>query len=76
MIKLPQCPICHKTITAEIARESGCLPFCSERCRNVDLFRWFGGKYAIEEPLSPVQLAVELDRQRADVSRTDIEDDA
>ncbi len=26
-------------------------PFCSERCRQVDYFRWSDGHYAIEEPL-------------------------
>ena len=53
MIKLPQCPICHKTIAGEVAREAAdFLPFCSERCRNVDLFRWSEGKYAIVEPLT------------------------
>ena len=55
MIKLPQCPICNKTIAGEVAREAAdFLPFCSERCRNVDLFRWSEGKYAIVEPLTGV----------------------
>ena len=69
MIKLPQCPICNKTIAGEVARAAvGFLPFCSERCRRVDLFRWFDGKYAIEEPLDPLRLAVEAEKleQRRD----------
>ena len=28
-------------------RASNCLPFCSERCRKIDLFRWFDGRYAL-----------------------------
>lgn len=36
-----RCPICGKPATRE-AR-----PFCSERCRKVDLSRWLGGHYAI-----------------------------
>lgn len=70
MIKLPQCPICHQTIAGETARQSEFLPFCSERCRNVDLFRWFDGKYAIEEPLDPMRLAIEtekLDQRREEL---------
>jgi endogenous inhibitor of DNA gyrase (YacG/DUF329 family) len=35
------CPICGKPAT-EPSR-----PFCSERCRDVDLNRWLSGSYAI-----------------------------
>lgn len=28
-------------------------PFCSERCRLVDLGKWFRGDYAIERDLTP-----------------------
>jgi endogenous inhibitor of DNA gyrase (YacG/DUF329 family) len=40
------------------------FPFCSERCRQVDLFRWAEGKYSITEPLGPqhLDLEAELDR--------------
>ena len=35
------CPICGKP-AADATR-----PFCSPRCRNVDLNRWFSGRYVI-----------------------------
>jgi endogenous inhibitor of DNA gyrase (YacG/DUF329 family) len=35
------CPICGKPTDA------GKKPFCSSRCRNVDLNRWLQGSYAI-----------------------------
>ncbi|MCB1446982.1 MAG: DNA gyrase inhibitor YacG [Rhizobiaceae bacterium] len=35
------CPECDRPST----RES--YPFCSERCRNLDLARWLNGAYAI-----------------------------
>ena len=41
------CPICGKPSQQKYH------PFCSERCANVDLNRWLGGRYAIpaqEEP--------------------------
>ena len=41
------CPICHKPATASAA------PFCSDRCRTLDLNRWFTGGYSVP--------AVELD---------------
>jgi endogenous inhibitor of DNA gyrase (YacG/DUF329 family) len=35
------CPICGKPAT------EASTPFCSERCRDVDLNRWLSGSYAI-----------------------------
>ena len=35
------CPICGKPAVI------GSKPFCSERCRDVDLNRWLSGSYAI-----------------------------
>jgi hypothetical protein len=35
------CPICGKPASG------ASRPFCSERCRDVDLNRWFSGSYAI-----------------------------
>jgi endogenous inhibitor of DNA gyrase (YacG/DUF329 family) len=39
--KTRPCPECGRPST----RES--YPFCSERCRNLDLARWLSGSYAI-----------------------------
>lgn len=36
-----KCPICGKP-AAERFR-----PFCSKRCADVDLHRWFSGRYAV-----------------------------
>ncbi len=44
---MPPCPICQKPST------SAAKPFCSARCREVDLNKWFTGSYAVP--------AVELD---------------
>ena len=41
------CPICHKPTNP------ASKPFCSVRCREVDLNKWFTGSYAVP--------AVELD---------------
>ncbi|TMM48909.1 DNA gyrase inhibitor YacG [Qipengyuania marisflavi] len=35
------CPICRKPRSQEFA------PFCSARCRDRDLARWFGEGYAV-----------------------------
>ena len=41
------CPICHKPVDPRFR------PFCSKRCADVDLQRWFTGKYVI--PGAPVE---------------------
>jgi endogenous inhibitor of DNA gyrase (YacG/DUF329 family) len=43
------CPICKKP--ADIG--SDVFPFCSARCRLVDLNRWMEGRYAVSRPLDP-----------------------
>lgn len=35
------CPICRKPTTTRYR------PFCSKRCADVDLARWFSGTYAV-----------------------------
>ncbi len=67
MIKPPQCPICERPLVGEAAREGTAFPFCSDRCRRVDFFRWNDGKYAIVEPLDPHRMAEELDQRRAEL---------
>lgn len=44
-----RCPICKK----EIAPGDPNLPFCSERCRIIDLGNWATEKYAISSPVEP-----------------------
>ncbi len=40
------CPICRK----EVAKANPEFPFCSERCRLLDLGNWASGKYVISTP--------------------------
>lgn len=51
VIRAYTCPICNAELPPGAAAESRWFPFCGERCRNVDLYRWGRGKYAIVEPL-------------------------
>ena len=48
-----RCPICKK----EVAPGTVDFPFCSERCRLIDLGNWASGKYAISTPVKPGELA-------------------
>jgi endogenous inhibitor of DNA gyrase (YacG/DUF329 family) len=42
------CPICKKPTDSETNAE---FPFCSERCRVLDLGNWASEKYVISEPV-------------------------
>ncbi|MDA0832680.1 MAG: DNA gyrase inhibitor YacG [Planctomycetota bacterium] len=58
MIRSQSCPICKKVLPVNSAASLATFPFCSVRCRDVDLYRWSVGKYAIVEPLDPDELAL------------------
>ena len=51
------CPICKK----EVAIGSADFPFCSERCRLIDLGNWASGKYVITTPLKPGEVPEKSD---------------
>jgi len=42
-----RCPICSKSYTIGAILELKSFPFCSERCRLIDLGRWADGRNAI-----------------------------
>ena len=45
-----KCPICKKV---EVERNNPDYPFCSERCRVLDLGNWASEKYVISSPAAP-----------------------
>jgi endogenous inhibitor of DNA gyrase (YacG/DUF329 family) len=47
-----QCPICKK----EVAVSDPNAPFCSDRCRLIDLGNWASEKYVISTPADPQAL--------------------
>jgi len=55
VIRPQTCPICKKELIASGAPPEF-FPFCSQRCRDVDLYRWSLGKYAIVESVDPDQI--------------------
>jgi endogenous inhibitor of DNA gyrase (YacG/DUF329 family) len=42
------CPICRKEADSESDAD---FPFCSERCRLIDLGNWASEKYKVSEPV-------------------------
>ena len=46
-----KCPICKKPATASAPD----FPFCSERCRLIDLGKWASGQYVISSPVTDAE---------------------
>lgn len=42
-----KCPICGRR------QETEFRPFCSKRCADIDLGRWFNESYVVPEPIDP-----------------------
>ncbi len=54
------CPICKKTTDSEKEAE---FPFCSERCRMLDLGAWSAEKYVVSEPIFDEEEIPEAERR-------------
>ena len=52
-----RCPICKN----EVAPGSADFPFCSERCRLLDLGNWASEKYVISTPAHPSDIPKKTD---------------
>jgi len=55
---LMRCPVCENTFEAD---QSPAKPFCSSRCRSIDLGRWLDERYGLpgepeKEPPDPEEL--------------------
>jgi endogenous inhibitor of DNA gyrase (YacG/DUF329 family) len=44
------CPICKKPVDEEEPSRPLTYPFCSDRCKLIDLGRWLGEKYQLRMP--------------------------
>jgi uncharacterized protein len=47
-----RCPICKK----EVPPGGPNIPFCSDRCRIIDLGNWASGKYVVSTPAPPEEI--------------------
>jgi hypothetical protein len=63
--KTLHCPICRK----EVPLDSSNIPFCSDRCRLIDLGKWASGDYKISSPALDPELAEELEQAELDALR-------
>lgn len=51
------CPICRKTVPSD----GEFVPFCSDRCRIIDLGNWASEKYVVPSPIDPQLIPDEED---------------
>ena len=46
-----KCPTCKKAVK----RDAPDFPFCSDRCRLIDLGKWASGQYVISSPVTDAE---------------------
>jgi hypothetical protein len=63
--KLLHCPICRK----EVPLDSPEVPFCSDRCRLIDLGKWASGDYKVASPILDPDLLEEVEEAELSAER-------
>lgn len=60
--KMPtlRCPSCRTLVT----KEDEFFPFCSDRCRLIDLGKWASGAYRISSPILDPEVMEDVANQR------------
>ena len=54
LVKL-RCPICKKAVKSTDPDS----PFCSDRCRMIDLGKWASGQYVISSPVTDSEESIQ-----------------
>lgn len=73
------CPECGKKFRFTAVKDSPGFPFCSERCKTIDLARWLKHEYAVVEDLKEgldLKANVDLDQIDAPDALEDLEREA
>jgi endogenous inhibitor of DNA gyrase (YacG/DUF329 family) len=63
-----KCPICKRLTDSD--RDAD-FPFCSERCRLIDLGAWSAEKYVVSDPVFDEDGLAEIERQTTDTNKPD-----
>lgn len=70
-VNLLRCPTCGMLVR----REDEDFPFCSDRCRKIDLGKWASGVYKISSPVLDPEVLEDLGESGANRSRRDFDDE-
>lgn len=65
------CPICRRVVEIADLSELKSFPFCSDRCKLVDLGRWIDGDYAVAVPATSEPEDEEEARSEPDATEED-----
>ena len=68
--KILRCPICRNIVPLDDPN----VPFCSDRCRVIDLGKWASGAYRISSPIVDPEVLEDIDE--ATLRRAQQENDA
>jgi endogenous inhibitor of DNA gyrase (YacG/DUF329 family) len=55
--KILRCPICRSIVPIDDPN----VPFCSDRCRAIDLGKWASGAYRISSPILDPEVMEDID---------------
>ena len=61
--KTLRCPICRTLVRIE----GEDVPFCSDRCRRIDLGKWAAGDYRVSSPILDPDLLEELEHKQQQI---------
>jgi endogenous inhibitor of DNA gyrase (YacG/DUF329 family) len=61
-----RCPICKKEVSY---KGNPFRPFCSERCKMIDLDNWLSGRYRISNPVEENSAREERAAEEQDATR-------
>ena len=56
--KILRCPICRTIVPLDDPN----VPFCSDRCRVIDLGKWASGEYRISSPILDPEVLEDIDQ--------------
>lgn len=62
------CPECGATVEVVRREELRTRPFCSARCRQIDLGKWLTGVYVVSDPLTIAPIRPDVGAEAADAS--------
>lgn len=68
--KTLRCPTCRTLVT----EKDEYFPFCSDRCRLIDLGKWASGEYRISSPILDPEVLEGLNEENRRPSDSDDED--
>jgi uncharacterized protein len=66
-----RCPSCRTLVL----RDDPDFPFCSERCRLIDLGKWASGAYVISSPITDPEDIERVERKQQEQFRKKDDDD-